>query len=110
MENVQSAQKKSPDKPPSKLPEEPKPIPPKPGPKVSPPPEPSLGKTVVIVPSENLRQTPNGKVIGKASKGTSLEILEEKGGWLRVRLEDGTKAWIWRTSTAAGSKAPGDPM
>jgi hypothetical protein len=120
MENVQSAQKKSSDKPPSKPPEEVKPVPPKPEPKPSPPPQPPLRKTTVIVPSENLREGPgtNYKIIGKVNMGTSMAILEEKGSWLRVRLEDGTQAWIWKESSAEGStkpstpikKAPGDPM
>jgi len=63
----------------------------------------SLCKTAVIVPSENLRQTPNGKIIGIVKKGTSLVILEEQDKWLRVRLEDGTEAWIWKASTSGGN-------
>jgi hypothetical protein len=65
--------------------------------------QPSLRNTTVIVPSENLRQTPKGKIIGKVNKGTSLGVLEEQDKWLRVRLEDGTEAWIWKASTSGGN-------
>ncbi len=90
-----------------KPPEEVTPAPPqpeaKPQVKQPPPTQPSLRKTAVIVPSENLRQTPNGKIIGKVEKGTSLVILEEQNKWLRVRLENGTEAWIWKASTSGGN-------
>jgi len=83
--------------------EEVKPVTAQPEPKQSPSPQSSLRKTVVIVPSENLRETPNGKIIGKAKKDTSLVILEEQDKWLRVRLEDRTEAWIWKASTSGGN-------
>jgi curli biogenesis system outer membrane secretion channel CsgG len=72
-------------------------------------PPPPLRVTQVTEPSENLRAAPNGKIIGKVTKGTSLGILEEKGNWLRVRLEDGTEAWIWKASTGEGSKSTPKP-
>jgi curli biogenesis system outer membrane secretion channel CsgG len=72
-------------------------------------PEPPLRVTQVIVPNENLRDGPGGKVVAKVKKGTSLAILEEKGSWLRVRLEDGTEAWIWKASTSEGTKASPSP-
>ncbi len=65
--------------------------------------------TQVTVPSENLRDAPAGKIIGKVSKGTSLAILEEKGNWLLVRLEDGREAWIWKASTTEGAKTSPPP-
>ena len=65
--------------------------------------------TQVTVPSENMRDAPAGKIIGKVSKGTSLEVLEEKGNWLRVRLEDGREAWIWKASTTEGAKTSPPP-
>lgn len=61
---------------------------------------------VTADPDENLREVPKGKIIGKVKKGTSLAILEDKGQWLRVRLEDGTEAWIWKASTSEASKTP----
>jgi len=56
-----------------------------------------------------LRDGPGGKIIAKVPKGTSLAILEDKGNWLRVRLEDGTEAWIWKKSTSEGSKTSPPP-
>jgi len=66
--------------------------------------EPPLRTAQVTEPFENLRERPQGKIIGKVDKGTSLIILEETEKWLRVRLEDGTEASIWKASTSAGSK------
>jgi len=72
------------------------------------PPE-TVRVTQVTVPSENLRDAPAGKIIGKVPKGTSLAILEEKGNWLRVRLEDGREAWIWKASTSEEAKTSPPP-
>ncbi|MBS3919492.1 MAG: SH3 domain-containing protein [Deltaproteobacteria bacterium] len=72
-------------------------------------PPPIVRVTQVIVSSENLRDGPAGKIIGKVPKGTSLAILEEKGNWLRVRLEDGREAWIWKASTSEEAKASPAP-
>jgi curli biogenesis system outer membrane secretion channel CsgG len=84
----------------------------------SPPPPPSVllppPQAPVLTPTpritqvtkdiENLRDGPKGKIIGKVKKGTSLEILEEKGDWFHVRLEDGSEAWIWKASTSEAPK------
>jgi curli biogenesis system outer membrane secretion channel CsgG len=73
-------------------------------------PETSSRVTQVTKSVENLREGPgtNYKIIGNVNKGTSMAILEEKGNWLRVRLEDGTEAWIWKLSTSeAPKKSPG---
>jgi curli biogenesis system outer membrane secretion channel CsgG len=70
------------------------------------PPEQPLRTTQVTVSIENLREKPQGKIIGKVNKGTTLIILEEIEKWLRVRLEDGREAWIWKASTSVGSKTP----
>jgi hypothetical protein len=93
-----------------KPPGEVKSAPPQPESKQSPAPQSSLRKATVIVPSENLRQTPNGKIIGKAEEGTTLVILEEQNKWLRVRLDDGNEAWIWKKSTSEGSKTISPPQ
>ena len=45
----------------------------------------------------------NYRVIGNVKKGTSLKILEVKGDWLRVRLEDGSEGWVSKLAT---SEAP----
>lgn len=49
-------------------------------------------KAEVITNVLNLRSEPNtnaGTVIGNLPKGTVLEVLEEQGDWLKVRLDDG---------------------
>jgi hypothetical protein len=81
---------------------------PSPSPSTAPPPKAALLEAQVKWPSVNLREGPgtNYKVIGKATKGTSLAILEEKKGWLRVRLEDGKEAWISKTATSKAAKTP----
>jgi hypothetical protein len=80
----------------------------------SPPPAPPpkiLPKTRVLWATVNLREGPGTKykVVGKTTKGASLTILEEKEGWLHVRLESGKEAWISKTATSEGAKAPSAP-
>ena len=78
-------------------------------PKVTPPPPPPpLRTTRVAWDSVNLRQGPgtNYKVIGNAKKGTSLKILEVNGDWLRVRLENGSTAWVSKMATSEAPKPP----
>jgi curli biogenesis system outer membrane secretion channel CsgG len=66
---------------------------------------PPVRVTQVAWATVNLREGPgtNFKVLGNAKKGTTLAVLEEKAGWLHVRLEDGSESWI---SKAATSEAP----
>jgi curli biogenesis system outer membrane secretion channel CsgG len=47
-------------------------------------------------PSVSLREGPgtNYKATLEVKKGTPLAILEDKGQWLRVSLEDGQEGWI----------------
>jgi len=80
-------------------------------PKATPPSQPlpspqaPLRTAKIFWDSVNLREGPgpNYRVIGNAKKGTSLSILEDKGNWLRVRLQDGREAWV---NKAATSEAP----
>lgn len=77
----------------------------------SPPASPPQGPrtTKVMWDSVNLREGPgmNYKVTGNVKKGTSLTILEEKGNWLHVRLEDGKEAWVFKPAiTEAAVPAP----
>ena len=100
---------KPPSKPETVSPAKPSPPPsppPSPTPKVTP--KPPLRVTKVVWTAVNLRQGPgmNYKIIGNAKKGMTLAILEVKGDWLRVRLEDGSEAWV---SKAATSEAPQPP-
>jgi uncharacterized protein YgiM (DUF1202 family) len=54
----------------------------------------------------NLRQGPSmdSKIINVLKKGTKLTVLEEKAGWLRVRLEDGTEGWVAKSMTSEGTQ------
>lgn len=53
-------------------------------------------------PQASLREGPgtNFKVTAQVQKGTALEVVEEKGQWLRVRLEDGQEGWIGKVTTS----------
>ncbi len=78
--------------------------PPEETPKVSPFPtaSPSLPQAKVKWTIVNLREGPGTKhkIVGKAKKGTLLNILEEEGGWLHIRLDDGKEAWIIKKATS----------
>jgi len=84
---------------------------PKPAPVVlkvtPPPPPPPLPTTQVIWDSVNLRKGPGTsyKIVGTVKKGTSLKILDANGGWLHVRLEDGSTAWVSKLATSEAPKA-----
>ena len=54
-------------------------------------------KTVVVVAEGlNLREKPDtgSKVIKKLKKGTSLDFLETKTGWYRVKDAAGDEGWV----------------
>jgi curli biogenesis system outer membrane secretion channel CsgG len=80
-------------------------------PKVTPPPPPPLPSTRVVWDSANLRIGPGTsyKVVGNVKKGTSLKILEVNGDWLRVRLEDGSSAWVSKLATSEAPKPSSSP-
>ncbi len=63
--------------------------------------------TEVVSPFVNLRQGPgtDSKVIKVLKKGTKLMVLQEKLGWLRIQLEDGTEGWVGKTLTSEGAQA-----
>jgi len=50
----------------------------------------------------SLRDGPgtNFKSLAEIKKGTALEIIEDKGQWIRVRLEDGQEGWIGKATTS----------
>jgi hypothetical protein len=62
--------------------------------------------TEIVLPFVNLRQGPSmdSKIISVLKKGTKLTVLEEKAGWLRVRLGDGTEGWVAKAMTAEGTQ------
>jgi curli biogenesis system outer membrane secretion channel CsgG len=90
------------------------PAPPKEAPKPTPvvskvtlPPPPPLPTTQVVWDSVNLRKGPGTsyKIVGNVKKGTSLKILEVNGDWLRIRLEDGSNAWVSKLATSEAPKS-----
>ena len=56
----------------------------------------------VVWPKASLREGPgtNFKPVLEVQKGTALSVLEEKGPWIRVGLEDGQEGWIGKATTA----------
>jgi hypothetical protein len=62
--------------------------------------------TEIVLPFVNLRQGPSmdSKIISVLKKGTKLTVLEEKAGWLRVRLGDGTEGWVAKAMTTEGTQ------
>ena len=62
------------------------------------------GPRIVYVswPTVSLREGPgvNHKSLLEIKKGTTLSVLEEKGQWLRVSLEDGREGWIGKATTS----------
>jgi uncharacterized protein YgiM (DUF1202 family) len=86
------------------------PLPPPPPPPKSPKPAPApvLRVTQIVWSSVNLREGPgtNHKVVGNAKKGTTLVILEDKGQWLHVRIEDGKEVWVFKSATSLAPQNP----
>lgn len=69
---------------------------------------PALRITEVVWASVNLREGPGMRyrVVGNVKKGTSVAILEDKGEWLHVQLEEGKGVWIFKLATAVSPKSP----
>ena len=80
-------------------------------PKVTPPLPPPLPTTQVVWDSVNLRKGPGTsyKIVGNVKKRTSLKILEVNGDWLRVRLEDGSTAWVSKLATSEAPRSSPSP-
>ncbi len=84
--------------------------PPPPSPSPSKPPEvsqpPAARTTEIALAFVNLRQGPSmdSKILTVLKKGTKLTVLEEKAGWLRVRLEDGKEGWVGKSMTSEGTQ------
>jgi hypothetical protein len=62
--------------------------------------------TEIALSFVNLRQGPSmdSRIIRVLKKGTKLTALQQKGGWLRVQLEDGTEGWVGKTMTSEGTQ------
>jgi uncharacterized protein YgiM (DUF1202 family) len=108
-----------PSAPPAKPAEVVKPAPPSLPPAVPATPQPPVSKparpprvTQVVWGSVNLREGPgtNHKILGIVKKGTTLTVLEEKEGWLHVRLKDGKEAWIAKAATSEAPKTAPAPQ
>jgi hypothetical protein len=54
---------------------------------------------------ENLRSTPSGTVVGRVGRGTLLNEVEQRPGWIRVRR----RAWIWSASVVETSTRTATP-
>lgn len=71
---------------------------------------PSSGPRIVYViwPTVSLREGPgmNYKGLAEVKKGTTLSVLEEKGQWLKVGLEDGREGWIGKSTTSETPEGP----
>ena len=52
----------------------------------------------IIVPQENIRQFPNGSIIGKIMGGESVAIIAPKGNWMYCNISDTLEGWIWAPS------------
>ena len=67
---------------------------------------PAQRTTEIVLAFVNLRQEPSmeGRIIRVLKKGTKLTVLEEKAGWLRVRLEDGAEGWVGKAMTSEGTQ------
>jgi uncharacterized protein YgiM (DUF1202 family) len=63
--------------------------------------------TQIALALVNFRQGPSmdSKIFSVLKKGTKLTVLEEKAGWLRVRLENGTEGWVGKAMTSEGAHA-----
>lgn len=46
----------------------------------------------------------DSKIIKVLKKGTKVTVLQEKAGWLRVQLEDGTEGWVGKAMTTEGAQ------
>jgi uncharacterized protein YgiM (DUF1202 family) len=66
--------------------------------------EPVQRTTEIALGIVNLREGPsmNHKIIRVLKKGTKLIVLEDKLGWLRVRLEEGIEGWVAKSMTLEG--------
>ncbi len=61
----------------------------------------------VLARASGLAETPapGAKETGKLAQGAALSILERKGGWYRVRAEDGQEGWVRLLSVRLAARA-----
>ena len=73
--------------------------------------EPPLRVIQVVWSYVNLREGPGTsyKNVGSIKQGTSMTLLEERGDWLRVRLQDGKEVWVNKEATTLAHKPQPPP-
>jgi hypothetical protein len=83
--------------------------------KSSPPPagtqktsHPTLSRGEILWAYVNLREGPGTqyKIIGKAYKKNTFEILAENPTWLRIRLENGAEGWVSKNAASEAFMPP----
>ena len=59
----------------------------------------TISDTIVFISSEeNVREVPNGEIIGKTMKNERFEILEKRMNWLNIKNKDFPSGYIWASS------------
>lgn len=52
-------------------------------------------KTLYVAPPTlNIRNTPNGKIIGTINQGVPVVIYQEQDGWSRISADNDTEKWV----------------
>lgn len=49
----------------------------------------------VVAASENVRETPNGELMGQLRKGDEVTVLKRAGNWVFFRSDMFDDAWVW---------------
>ena len=52
----------------------------------------------VVVDKENVREKPNGKIIGVLTKGAKIVVVKHAGNWVQFTNDRFKNAWIWAPS------------
>jgi hypothetical protein len=52
----------------------------------------------VVVEKENVREKPNGKIIGVLTKGADIVVVKHAGNWVQFTNDRYKNAWIWAPS------------
>jgi len=48
----------------------------------------------VAPPTLNIRNSPNGKIIGTINQGVPVVIYQEQDGWSRISADNDTEKWV----------------
>ena len=59
----------------------------------------AISDTIVIISrEENVREVPNGEIIGKTMRNERFEIKEKRMNWLNIKNADFPSGYIWASS------------